>query len=62
MRPATKSDESDNYDFWTAPRGLERSIDIMVPPAFASRFVAALNAFNTTTASRSLTSKSKIFE
>jgi len=46
MRPATKSDESDNYDFWTAPRGLERSIDIMVPPAFASHFVAALNAFN----------------
>lgn len=38
--------ESSNYDFWTRPSGVDRTADVMVPPAFASRFVAALNAFN----------------
>jgi len=40
------ANESGNYDFWTRPRGVDRTADVMVPPAFASHFVDALNAFN----------------
>jgi len=38
--------ESSNYDFWTEPRGLDRSIQIMVAPAHQQTFVEIMQAFN----------------
>ena len=39
-------EESANYDFWSLPHGLDRSMDIMVPPAFQQTFVDLMRAFN----------------
>ena len=38
--------ESSFYDFWTVPRGVDHSVDVMVPPAFSSEFVGVLDASN----------------
>ena len=38
--------ETANYDFWTEPRGLDRSIQIMVSPAHQQTFVELMQAFN----------------
>lgn len=39
-------EESANYDFWSLPSGLDRSMDILVPPAFQQTFVHLMRAFN----------------
>ena len=38
-------EKSENYDFWTEPRGINDAIDIMVPPAYISVFVQLLETF-----------------
>lgn len=38
--------ESTNFDFWTEPRNIEKSMDIMVPPALKQTFVHLMHAFD----------------
>lgn len=40
------NERSDVYDFWTEPRNINRAVDIMVPPAFASTFTNLMQAFD----------------
>ena len=37
--------ETANYDFWTEPRGLDESLQIMVAPAHQQTFVELMQAF-----------------
>ena len=36
---------SDNFDFWTKPRSLDRPMDVMVPPGHAKNFIQLMRAF-----------------
>jgi len=38
--------ESTNFDFWTEPRSIENSCDIMVPPSMKQTFLHLMRAFN----------------
>ena len=38
--------ESTSFDFWTEPRSIESSMDIMVPPALKQTFVHLMRAFD----------------
>nr|SVE80575.1 EOG090X00QE [Daphnia magna] len=40
------NERSDVYDFWTEPRYVDFTTDVMVPPAFTKTFVDVLEAFN----------------
>lgn len=40
-----RNERSDVYDFWTDPRNINRPVDIMVPPAFASTFINLMRTF-----------------
>nr|SVE71503.1 EOG090X00QE [Daphnia similis] len=40
------NERSDIYDFWTEPRNVDFTSDVMVPPAFTKTFVDLLEAFN----------------
>lgn len=40
------NERSDVYDFWTEPRNINRAVDVMVPPAFASTFINLMQAFD----------------
>ncbi len=38
-------EQSENYDFRIAPRGIDIAMDIMVPPAYTSDFVDLMHAY-----------------
>lgn len=38
--------ESTNFDFWTEPRSIENSCDIMVPPSMKQTFLHLMRAFD----------------
>ena len=38
--------QSENYDFWIAPRGIDIAMDVMVPPAYVSVFTDLMDAYN----------------
>lgn len=40
------NEHSDRFDFWTEPRTSDRSVDVMVPPAFATEFIRLLQRFD----------------
>jgi len=39
-------EQSENYDFWIAPRGIDLAMDIIVPPAYTSIFVDLMHAYS----------------
>ena len=41
-----RDERSDIYDFWTEPRSLDDSFDIMVPPAYATTFIKLMQTFD----------------
>ena len=40
------NEEGSVYDFWTEPRGIERPIDIMIPPTHVKTFFHFLETHN----------------